>query len=35
MWSSMAFLYCLGTIGSTTTNSDGVVNVVLDQAELF
>ena len=34
-WSSMASLHCLGTIGSTTTNSDGVVNVVLDRAELF
>ena len=34
-WSSMASLYCLGTIGSTTTNSDGIMNVVLDRAELF
>lgn len=34
-WSSMASLCRLGMIGSTTTDSQGVVKTVLDRAELF
>ena len=34
-WSSMASLYRLGMVGSTTTDSQGVVKAVLNRAELF
>ena len=34
-WSSMASLYLLGVIGSTTTDSQGVVRAVPDRAALF